>query len=104
MNEAKISKTMRLSGEIIDLIEAQEGSTFTDKFEGLVRICVQELPKKQKELKQYQDAISKERENLRHMGEQKRKFESNLREMNWALENAARQINRINKALEDTKT
>ena len=103
MTEAKISKTMRLSSEVIDLIEAQQGSSFTDKFENMVRICVQELPKKQQELKATQEAISQERNDLRHMREQKRKFESNLRDMNWALENAARQINRINKSLEETQ-
>lgn len=104
MKEAKSSKTMRLSGEIIDLIEAQPGSNFTDKFENLVRICVQELPKKQQELKATQEAISQERNELRHMREQKRKFESNLRDMNWSLEQAARQVKRVASALENIET
>lgn len=104
MAEAKISKTMRLSEEIIDMIEKQKGNTFTEKFENLIRISVQELPKKQQELKSIQDWIEKERNELRRVRDQKQKFESNLRDMNWSLEQAARQVKRVASALENIET
>ena len=104
MKEAKVSKTMRLSEEIIDMIEKQKGDTFTEKFENLIRISVQELPKKQQELKNIQDWIEKERNELRRVRDLKQKFESNLRDMNWALEQAARQVKRVASALENIET
>lgn len=104
MKGAKISKTMRLSEEIIDMIEKQKGDTFTEKFENLIRISVQELPKKQQELKNIQDWIEKERNELRRVRDLKQKFESNLRDMNWALEQAARQVKRVASALENIET
>ena len=104
MKEVKISKTMRLSEEIIDMIEKQKGDTFTEKFENLIRISVQELPKKQQELKNIQDWIEKERNELRRVRDLKQKFESNLRDMNWALEQAARQVKRVASALENIET
>ena len=48
--EAKISKTVRLSAEVIAMIEAQAGENFTAKFEALVTRCMWELPKKEQEL------------------------------------------------------
>lgn len=104
MKEAKISKTMRLSEEIIDMIEKQKGDTFTEKFENLIRISVQELPKKQQELKNIQDWIEKERNELRRVRDLKQKFESNLRDMNWSLEQATRQVKRVASALENIET
>lgn len=93
-------RSMRFSDDILEIIEAQQGDTFTAKFENLVRTCVQELPKKQQELKSYQDWIERERQELRRIRDLKQKFESNLRDMNWAMESAARQVKRVSSALE----
>lgn len=93
-------RSMRFSDEILEIIEAQQGDTFTAKLENLVRTCVQELPKKQRELKDYQQMIERERQELRRIRDLKQKFESNLRDMNWAMEQAARQVKRVTSALE----
>lgn len=96
-------RSMRFSDDILEIIEAQQGDTFTAKFENLVRTCVQELPKKKQELKTYQDMIDKERQELRRIQQMKQKFEQNLRDMNWAMESAARQVKRLSDALEGIK-
>lgn len=94
-------RSMRFTDEILEIIEAQQGDTFTAKFENLVRTSVQELPKKQRELKDYQEMINRERQELRRIRDLKQKFESNLRDINWSLEQAARQVKRVSSALEN---
>ena len=46
-----ILKSIRIPEDILEMIEAQPGESFTAKFENLVRRCVQELPQKERELK-----------------------------------------------------
>lgn len=96
-------RSIRFKDEIYELIERQEGETFTQKFENLVTRCVNELPEKQKQLAQIQMQIDIERQQLNYIKTQKRKFESNIRDMNWALENAQRQVARAAKAFEDDR-
>lgn len=43
-------KTVRLSDELLEMIESQAGENFTAKFEALVTRCMRELPKKEREL------------------------------------------------------
>lgn len=93
-------RSIRFSDELYELIDRQEGDTFTQKFENLVTRCVWELPRKEKELEGVRKAIQQEREELRIIQQNKRKFEQNLRDMNWALENASRQVIRLTAALE----
>lgn len=71
-------RSIRFSDEIMEMIESQAGETFTAKFETLVTKCMQELPKKEQELKFIQDQINQERKNLRYIQNRKRKLESNL--------------------------
>lgn len=93
-------RSIRFSDEIVKIIEAQPGETFTAKFEGLVYKCMTELPRKQKELKDIQERIDYERKNLRYIQDTKRKLEQNIRDMNWALENAGRTVKRLTENLE----
>ncbi len=58
------SKTLRLSDEVIDLIERQVGDTFTQKFEGLVTRCVWELPGVEAELEKVEGQIEAKRREL----------------------------------------
>lgn len=95
-----ISRSMRFSDEIADLIEEQPGDTFTAKFEWLVMTCVQELPKKQKELKDIRDEIARERENLRTVQRAKATFTQNLNNLEWSMKNLTSQVDRTSKALE----
>lgn len=94
-------RSMRFSDDILAMIEAQPGDTFTNKFERLVMTCVQELPKKQKELKYIQDEIAREREQLRTVQRAKTTFTQNLNNLEWSMKNLASQVNRASKALEE---
>ena len=71
-------RTIRLSDELLEMIESQAGENFTAKFEALVTRCMWELPKKEQELEFIQEQISQERKNLNYIRERKRKLEQNL--------------------------
>ena len=43
-------KSVRLTDDLIELIERQAGDTFTAKLENLVTRCVWELPEREKEI------------------------------------------------------
>ncbi|MBE6925315.1 MAG: hypothetical protein E7461_00585 [Ruminococcaceae bacterium] len=96
---AKEVRSLRLSEETVALIEKQDGSSFTDKFENLVQKCVRELPQKQRELKAVQQQISRERNNLEYIRKQQSALESNIRSLNYTLQNAESQATRVAKAL-----
>lgn len=54
---SKTPKTLRLSDDIIRLIEEQPGENFTEKFELLVMKCIQELPEAEARLKTLEKQI-----------------------------------------------
>ena len=93
-------RSMRFSDEIIEMIEAQTGETFTKKFENLVTRCMWELPAKEKELKQIQEQIIRERENLKTLMRAKETFKRNLNVLEYSMTNLAREAERSYKALE----
>ena len=55
-------KSIRISDDLIELIEQQVGDTFTSKLENLVTRCVWELPAREKELKQIEEQIKKKQQ------------------------------------------
>ena len=57
-------RSIRFSDELAELIDRQIGDTFTQKFENLVTKCVWELPNREKQLKDIEEQIKKERERL----------------------------------------
>ena len=75
-------KSVRLSDDLIELIERQVGDTFTAKLENLVTRCIWELPAREKELSQIQDQINRQREQLR-----------NLQSLYWKLNNVYNDLN-----------
>ena len=94
-------RSIRFSDEMIEMIESQEGDTFTAKFEALVTRCMWELPEKEKQLQEIQTQIDNERKNLRYTREKKRRLEMNLEFLERATANLRDQINRSIKELED---
>lgn len=64
---AKKIVNLRLSEEMIDLINAQIGDTFTQKFENLVTRCMWELPAREEQLAAVKEKINQERERLRKL-------------------------------------
>lgn len=57
---AKKSITVRLNEDVIELIDRQQGETFTQRFENLVTRCVWELPQVEKQLKSYREKVKRE--------------------------------------------
>ena len=74
-------RSIRFSDELAELIERQQGDTFTQKFENLVTRCVWELPAKQREVKQLEGLIREKRERLVELSGQVRELESSISEL-----------------------
>ena len=74
-------RSIRFSDELAELIERQQGETFTQKFENLVTRCVWELPAKQREVKQLEGLIREKRERLVELSGQGRGLESSISEL-----------------------
>ena len=55
-------KSIRLSDDLIELIEQQAGATFTAKLENLVTRCVWELPEKERQLESIKEQIKKKQQ------------------------------------------
>lgn len=62
---ATTMKSMRLSARAIEIIEAQAGETFTQKFEALVTRCMWELPEKEKQLKKVEERLAEKQAEIR---------------------------------------
>lgn len=57
-------RSIRISDQMAELIEQQNGNNFTEKWENLVTRCVWELPMREEQLKNIQEQIQKERQRL----------------------------------------
>lgn len=60
-------KSVRLSDDLIELIEQQAGPTFTAKLENLVTRCVWELPEQERRLEKVRKQIQNEQERLTNL-------------------------------------
>lgn len=96
-------RSIRFTDELYELIDRQAGDTFTQKLENLVTRCVWELPQKEKELKQIQEQIDKERGELHRIIDNKRKIEDCTNSLRWEVERASSQVKRIVDAIEKTQ-
>lgn len=76
-------KTIRLSQEDLDFIESQPGSTFSQKFDGLIALMRDEVPAKQAELEQLQRLLQKKRSSLS-------KYESDIYSISKMISSASR--------------
>lgn len=84
-------KSVRLSDDLIELIERQVGDTFTAKLENLVTRCVWELPKREKELEQIEEQIKKKRQMMAEASSRYAKMINQLEPLEeklYQLENA----------------
>ena len=77
-------RSIRFSDELAELIDRQVGDTFTQKFENLVTRCVWELPQREKQLKQIQKQISREKKRLYDL----QKTTEQLRQLEQDIQNA----------------
>lgn len=60
-------RSIRFSDEMAELIDRQQGNTFTQKFENLITRCVWELPEKERQLEELDRRIKEKREQLQKM-------------------------------------
>ena len=87
-------RSIRFSDELAELIDRQQGDTFTQKFENLITKCVWELPAKEEELKQVEDQIKKTREQLQFMTIQAQELRMTINQLApkvWQLEAGIKQ-------------
>lgn len=90
-------RSIRFSDELAELIERQAGNTFTEKFEGLIIRCVQELPEKEKELAQIQKQIQKERKRLYNLQQAVRQ----LHQLELSIKSAQLSLNVVERQAKD---
>lgn len=96
-------RSIRFTDELYELIDRQAGDTFTQKLENLVTRCVWELPQKEKELKQIQEQIDKERNELQRIRDNKCKIDNLTSNLRWELERANSQVKRLVDTIEKTQ-
>lgn len=78
-------RSIRFSDDVLEIIEAQDGETFTAKFENLIRKCHQELPAKKKELANIQEIITYERKRLTRIRSKARELDNAIYSMDSQL-------------------
>ena len=85
-------RSIRLSDELLELIDRKVGNTFKEKFENLVTRCVWELPQKEKELERLNQEISEKRQQLAEMSSHYCKAARTLKELSWKTNELERLI------------
>ena len=93
-------RSIRFSDEIIEIIEAQEGETFTAKFEALIRKCYQEIPAKEQELKYVNMRIEAETQRLRRIQKKASELEQNINNLAYTMQSYNSQAKRAVQSLE----
>lgn len=75
-------RSIRISDDMLELIEQQAGNNFTEKWENLVTRCIWELPNKEKQLKWVQKETAKERELLNTLRKRRQNLDSRITYLN----------------------
>lgn len=89
---AKKSITVRLNEDIIELVNRQQGETFTQKFENLVTRCVWELPQVEKQLKSYKDKVKREQNQLSKLSQKVFEYQQLMQQLDQKLGTLAKLI------------
>ncbi len=69
-------RSIRISDDMLELIEQQAGNNFTEKWENLVTRCIWELPAQEQRLEEVERQIQHARERLKNLHELYRKLNS----------------------------
>lgn len=88
-------RSIRFSDELAELIDRQVGSSFTEKFEGLITRCVWELPQKEEELKRIQEEIQQERKQLADLRKRREKLDRVIRSIQQSLDYHLKELERM---------
>ena len=98
-------RSIRISDDMAELIDRQIGNNFTEKWENLVSRCVWELPKQEERLKDIQERIKKEQQqlyDLQRATEELRRLEQNIKTAQYYFGIVERQAKQIAEAAERT--
>ena len=85
-------RSIRFTDELYELIDRQEGDTFTQKLENLVTRCVWELPLKEHELERINEQIRERRGQLGRMTQKVTAYQAALRNLEVNLQQLDRSI------------
>ena len=102
-----IIRSIRISDQMLVLIEQQVGNNFTEKWENLVTRCVWELPEKERQLQQIQEQIEQERQRLRNLQKatsQLREIENDLATTSRYLKYVERRAKEVASAYDENQT
>ncbi len=87
-------RSIRFSDELAELIDRQQGNSFTQKFENLIIRCVWELPAREDELKQIESRIREKREQLQEMTAQAEKLRMTINSLTPKVRELETSVNR----------
>lgn len=88
-------RSIRISDDMLELIEQQAGNNFTEKWENLVTRCVYELPNKEKQLKWVQEETEKQRELLDTLRKRRQNLDSQIIQLQNIVDRAIQTLERL---------
>lgn len=97
---AKAVKSVRLSEEVIALVEQQEGVNFSDKLDRLLYRSCKELPLKQRELKAVTEQIAFQHIRLSKITAKITEFSRYMDNLTGVFQSAELQATRVARSLE----
>ena len=89
-------RSIRISDDIMELIEQQAGNNFTEKWEGLVTRCVWELPEKERRIKNMMELAEKKKREIQELNE----IQEEITDIGFILEGAQRYVRDLKEHLE----
>lgn len=87
-------RSIRFSDEFAELIERQQGKTFSEKLENLVTRCCFELPEKEKELETINNRIDEKLCELSMLRDKAESLSLTLSELQWKTHSLKAAIDR----------
>jgi len=87
-------RSIRISDDILELIEAQAGENFTQKYEALITRCFYELPAVERRLEQLEQQIQMKRTQLTQISNQANAFAAAFRNMELNMQSLNRTISK----------
>lgn len=88
-------RSIRISDDMLELIEQQAGNNFTEKWENLVTRCIWELPNKEKQLKWVQEETAKQRELLDTLRKRRQNLDSQIIQLQNIVDRAIQTLERL---------